>query len=371
MKKTFTLLLILFSFNLFAQHTISGTVTNEKGEPLVGASVWIKGTTQGTLADSNGNYSIKAAKNNAFLSFSFAGMQPSTKEIGDLKILNAVLGETTLDEFVAIGYGGCLRICRSICGVMLESNSLSAQYTSFSEKPTLKFQVLGNPFTNHFALDIKSETDEKAVISLYNIEAKLVKSLEINLYEGDNRVKMNDLSNLSSGLYSVSVNLIQQNELPQVIEKSSVKTIPQELFNKITALHPEFRKYPNNEVLPLSKEQYQLLIQSNKLMEYIGKVKSDIKTINPNYDSWDIESDAIVEEADEDLYPNYKKEMTQIFSEYRDIMTNTVFKANRKQEVYDIEDFDISQFFKSNNILLIQKEVIIKKTFYTQMVVKM
>ncbi len=371
MKKNFTLLMTLLVCSMFAQRTITGTVTSEKGETLAGASVWIKGSTHGTIADSNGNYTIKAVANNAFLSFSFAGMQPSTKEISDSKTINAVLGETTLDEFVAIGDGG-FRTCNRIqCGIMIQSNSFSARYTTFTEKPTLELRTLGNPFTNHFALEIKSEADEKAFISLYNIEGKLVKILETNLYQGDNRLEMNDLSNLASGFYSASVHLISKNESPQIIEKSTVKTIPNELFKKITALHPEYLKYPNNEVLPLSNEQYLLLIQANRLTENIGKVKLDITSINPDYDSWDIETDAIVEEADEDLYPNYKKEMTQIFNEYREIMTNTAFKDHKIKEVYDIEDFDISHLFKYNNILLIQKEVITKKRVYTHRVVKM
>ncbi len=370
MKKIFTLFCFFLTFHLYAQQTITGTVTNEKGETLVGASVWIKGTTQGTLSDEKGNYTIKTDKNNAFLSFSFAGMQPSTKEIGDSKTINAVLGETTLDEFVVIDYGSCIRTCKIQCGFIIEFNSFSARFNTFTEKPTLELRTLGNPFTNHFALEIKSETDEKAVVSLYNIEGKLVKGFETNLNQGDNRLEMNDLSNLASGFYNVSVNLISKNESPEIIEKSSVKTIPNELFKKITALNPQLLKYPNNEVLPLSKTQYELLIQSDKLEENIGKVKSDIMMLNPNYDSWDIESDAYVEEADQNLYPNYKKEMTKIFFEYRHIMTNSVFKEIKKPEDYDIEDFESALFFKSNNILLIQNEVISKKKVYSQVLVK-
>jgi CarboxypepD_reg-like domain len=371
MKKIFTLLLTLLTSSFFAQQTITGTVTNEKGEPLVGASVWIKGTTQGTLADSNGNYVIKTALYNAFLSFSFAGMQPYTKEIGDSKTINAVLGETTLPEFVAVGYGSCIRTCKSICSTMIEYNSFSAQYTTFTDKSTLTFQILGNPFTDRFALDIKSLTDEKAVIAIHNIEGKLIKTLQTNLYQGENRVEICDLNHLLSGLYTVSINLIQQKELPQVIEKSIIKTIPNELFKKIKSLYPEYLKYPNNKVLPLSKEQYQLLIQSNKLAENIGKVKTEIAAINPKYDSWDIETDAIVEEADEDLYPHYKKVMTQIFNEYREIMTHKAFKAYQIQEEYDIEDFDMTLLFEQNAIQLVQKEVIKKKIIYSQIVVKM
>ena len=371
MKKTFTLLLTLFAFSVFAQKTIIGTVTSEKGEPLVGASVWIKGTTLGTLADENGHFSLKTDKDDTFLSFSFAGMQPITKEISDSKMINAVLGETTLDTFVVIGYGGCIRKCNIRCFVILESNSFSAQHTTFQEKSTLELRTLGNPFKDFFAIDIKSETDEKAIVSLYNIEGKMIKSLKTNLFQGNNRVEMNDISNLPAGLYNVSVNLIQQNDMPQIIEKSAVKAIPNELFKKIQSLNPEFLKYPNHKVLPLSKSQYELLFRANTMMENIGKVKDKVIAVNPKYDSWDIESDAIVEEADEDIYPSYRKEMTQIFNEYQAIMTNSAFKDNKNEKEYDIEDFDSALFFKSNNIMLIQKEIISRKKDYSHVLVKM
>lgn len=50
---------VLFSFLSLAQNTISGTVTDEAGEPVIGASVVIDGTTEGTVTDIDGNFSLK------------------------------------------------------------------------------------------------------------------------------------------------------------------------------------------------------------------------------------------------------------------------------------------------------------------------
>ncbi len=114
MKKTIYqvgFLLILFmcvlSQNSFAQTMVKGSVTEANGDPLIGASVTIKGKLTGTVTDINGNYSISIENNDAVLIFSFIGY--STQEIaveGQQKI-NVQLQESTegIDEIVVVGYG--------------------------------------------------------------------------------------------------------------------------------------------------------------------------------------------------------------------------------------------------------------------------
>lgn len=85
---------------------ISGQVTNEQGEPLVGVSVKVKGTTTGTVTDVNGQYSITVQEEKTILLFSYIGF--SEQEItADNKIINAVLKESvsSLEEVVVVGYG--------------------------------------------------------------------------------------------------------------------------------------------------------------------------------------------------------------------------------------------------------------------------
>lgn len=86
--------------------TVSGTVTQASdGEPLIGVSVLVKGTAQGTATDIDGNYSIKVDKG-ATLVFSYVGCQ--TREITvDSENLDVALLDNAevLDEVVVVGYG--------------------------------------------------------------------------------------------------------------------------------------------------------------------------------------------------------------------------------------------------------------------------
>jgi TonB-linked SusC/RagA family outer membrane protein len=85
---------------------ISGTVSDIKGEPIIGVSVVIKGSSQGTITDPNGNYSI-SIKGNPTLIFSSMGYIPQEFSIKGHSIINVVLAESvkSLNEVVVLGYG--------------------------------------------------------------------------------------------------------------------------------------------------------------------------------------------------------------------------------------------------------------------------
>ena len=59
---TAMLSLLLIGVQAFAQTSVSGKVTDQSGEPLVGVNVLVKGTTIGTMTDYNGNYSLANVK---------------------------------------------------------------------------------------------------------------------------------------------------------------------------------------------------------------------------------------------------------------------------------------------------------------------
>ena len=85
--------------------TVSGQVLDEKGEPMIGVNVLVKGTTNGTITDFDGKFSIPDVPSNATLVVSYIGYL--TKEVKTGKDLVIVLEEDnkTLDEVVVIGYG--------------------------------------------------------------------------------------------------------------------------------------------------------------------------------------------------------------------------------------------------------------------------
>ena len=86
--------------------TISGTVKDENGESLPGATILEKGTNNGTITNAEGNYTI-SVEQGAVLVLSFVGMETQEVSIGNQTTIDVVLIQATigLDEVVAIGYG--------------------------------------------------------------------------------------------------------------------------------------------------------------------------------------------------------------------------------------------------------------------------
>ena len=89
------------------QNQIIGKVTDEKGNPIAGATVTVKGTTIGTLTDETGKYIITNPPTNATLVFSFIGMAKQEIPIAGQMQIDVVLKDEAvgLDEVVVIGYG--------------------------------------------------------------------------------------------------------------------------------------------------------------------------------------------------------------------------------------------------------------------------
>ena len=89
-----------------AQKTVTGTVTSEKGEPLPGVTIIVKGTQTGTISGPDGKYSI-AVPDTAVLVFSFVGYETQEIPVSGKTVVNISLKETAigLQEVVAVGYG--------------------------------------------------------------------------------------------------------------------------------------------------------------------------------------------------------------------------------------------------------------------------
>jgi TonB-linked SusC/RagA family outer membrane protein len=92
---------------LARQRTVSGTVTDESGQPIPGVTVLIKGTQVGTTSDIDGNFTIDVPLDAKVLLFTFVGMKPLEITIGDKTYLNIVMEEQSvgLEEVVVVGYG--------------------------------------------------------------------------------------------------------------------------------------------------------------------------------------------------------------------------------------------------------------------------
>uniref|UniRef100_UPI0032178CB6 SusC/RagA family TonB-linked outer membrane protein n=1 Tax=uncultured Draconibacterium sp. TaxID=1573823 RepID=UPI0032178CB6 len=102
-----TLFLVVFIQQANAQTTIKGNVAEKNGEPLIGASVTIKGTFKGTTTDINGNYSIAVENSDATLVFSFIGFTTLEEKVGNRQKIDVKLDTSSegLDEVIVVGYG--------------------------------------------------------------------------------------------------------------------------------------------------------------------------------------------------------------------------------------------------------------------------
>ena len=95
--------------NAFAQQpagTVSGTVRDEAGQPLPGATVLVQGTSNGTMTDASGAYTLKVPAGST-LQAMFVGFETVSKPVGGKAVIDFVLREdkTMLDDVVVIGYG--------------------------------------------------------------------------------------------------------------------------------------------------------------------------------------------------------------------------------------------------------------------------
>ncbi len=105
-KLALALLGLVSAWTLSAQTTIKGVVTDESGEPLIGAGVVVEGTTIGTVTGIDGDYELTVPADAVNLVFSFIGLSEQTVPIAGQTVINVVLkvDSTFLDEVVVVGY---------------------------------------------------------------------------------------------------------------------------------------------------------------------------------------------------------------------------------------------------------------------------
>lgn len=135
-KRTFTqslffVLFLLSSTLAFAQNRVTGVVTDKTGEPLIGVNVLEKGTTNGTVTDIDGKFTVNMPQGKTLV-FSFIGFVTQEIKVTS-NVVNVALNEDTktLDEVVVIGYGSMTRkdVTSSITTVKAEDLNVGV-YTS-------------------------------------------------------------------------------------------------------------------------------------------------------------------------------------------------------------------------------------------------
>ena len=121
---------------------VKGTVVDKNGEPIIGANVVVKGTTNGTITDIDGNFTLEAAQGET-IEVSYIGYINQEVKLANQKSLKIRLNEDTqkLDEVVVVGYG--TQIKRNITG--------SVQSVSSSEMEDLPVSQMTQKLQGKFA----------------------------------------------------------------------------------------------------------------------------------------------------------------------------------------------------------------------------
>lgn len=127
-----SLLMLVLSVNTLAQNTrtITGVVTDAKGESIIGANIMVKGTAVGTITDFDGKFSLPVS-NSSVLVISYVGYNPQEVIVGDKVSLTVRLVEDNqnLEELVVVGYGTVNKRSFSGSVATVSSDDLSALKT--------------------------------------------------------------------------------------------------------------------------------------------------------------------------------------------------------------------------------------------------
>jgi TonB-linked SusC/RagA family outer membrane protein len=111
------------------QKKITGKVTDANEEPIPGAAIIVKGTTNGTITSVEGTYELSKVEENSILVFSFVGLKTQEISANGKTVINVVLEEdmTGLDEVIVIGYGTARRqdYTGSVSSVKMEGSPVS------------------------------------------------------------------------------------------------------------------------------------------------------------------------------------------------------------------------------------------------------
>lgn len=138
------------SYTSVQQKPVSGKVTDSSGQPLPGVTVVVKGTTQGTITNFDGIYSLLNVPGNGTLVFSFVGMKSQEISINGKNQVDAVLEEETIgiEEVVAVGYGTIRKsdLTGSVSKVSVEDAS---ERSATSVEQILQGQVSGVQITSN------------------------------------------------------------------------------------------------------------------------------------------------------------------------------------------------------------------------------
>ena len=198
-KLAFALLGLAMAWTLSAQTTVSGVVTDESGEPLIGAGVVVEGTTVGTITGLDGDYTLTVPADAVNLVFSFIGLSDQTVPIAGQTVINVTLTEdsTFLDEVVVVGYQTVKR--RDLLGAVASVGS-----EKLSEQPvTTVSQALAGKMAGVSVVTTEGDPDADVKIRVRGVGSITQDASPLYIVDGFPVESINDIP--SSEIASIDV----------------------------------------------------------------------------------------------------------------------------------------------------------------------
>lgn len=201
LRSFLTLVLSVLAFSLSAQNlTVSGTVTDTNGEPIIGATILMGGESgKGTVTDYDGNYMLPNVPSDNVLQFSYVGMKTQNIPVNGRTNIDVVLSDDTelLDEVVVVGYGVQKKVNLTGSVASVDGDEIARRpVVNVTQSlqgvvPGLTASIPGGGGTpgESFSLNIRGQGNLSGSDSPY----VLVDGVEMNLAD----VNPNDIANIS------------------------------------------------------------------------------------------------------------------------------------------------------------------------------
>jgi TonB-linked SusC/RagA family outer membrane protein len=269
--------------SLQQQKTASGKVTDSNGQPLPGVTVVIKGTTQGTVTNANGEYTLANITGDATLQFSFVGMKTKEVLVGSQSQINISLEDDIigLDEVVAIGYGSMKKsdvtgsVVRADLSRLQESPNISIGQSLQGTLPGLNVGAVTTAGSDPFISirgrnSLSGETSPLIVLDGIIYRGSLV---DINPNDIESIDVLKDAS--AAAIYGS-----QASNGVMLITSKSVKTMSKPIIEYSGSY--TLQESTNNKMRPMDREGFLQLIADRFLEE--SRTGSDLLQPNPDWD---------------------------------------------------------------------------------------
>ena len=302
MKKClFTLTLFLsLVVAMVAQRTITGTVTDgENKEPLVGATIVLKGTTVGTLTNVDGHYTLKMpSKNNvSTLVIAFVGYATKEVAIGSSDTIDIALeGGSILQEVVVTGYSvqrkkESLGSVSNVTTQSLSGRSAGVSINGNSKKKPKKQEPIGTEKYNHKDENVY-KNPKKEPLSTFSIDVDKASYANVRRFLNDNSLPPHDAVRIEEMINYFDYKLPQPTDEHPVAVQSEMGICP---WNKahylmkvdIQAVKKQYSEAPANnfvflidvsgsmsspEKLGLLKDAFKILVTNLRAKDYVSIV---------------------------------------------------------------------------------------------------